>query len=79
MRRFTIMSANRPLEPLSSFGSTSHSVAADDLWLPANQQLAWCVVAATGLTALVVWPTAQWFMSTITKIAWLYVVTGTRG
>jgi hypothetical protein len=73
------MFADESLDPLPPFDRRSHPRAADDLWLPTNNQLAWCVTAATGLTVGVVWLTGPRFVSMIVKVAWLYVVTGTHG
>jgi hypothetical protein len=79
VRRVTNISAHRSLQPLPALEPKSHPRAAYDLALAAKQLVVCYVVAAIGLSALVRWPTGKWFMSTVLKIAWLYLVTGTRG
>ena len=73
------MSADQSLQLLSALEPKSHPGAAHDLALAEKQLLVCYVVAAIGLSALGLWPTGKWFMSMVLKIAWLYLVTGTRG
>jgi hypothetical protein len=73
------MSADQSLQLLSALEPKSQPGAAHELALAAKQLLVCCVGAALGLSALLLWPTGKRFMSMVLKIAWLYLVTGTRG